>query len=597
MALFLIRPSRVLGGWISRYNQQTHQKISGIQSPLFGDGQRFTISPRRQIHITSSLNMARWSIGDSVLVRIKDKLVDASITETRGSGWYAIQLMDTNTSMKCRSSQLLPCTNTATLADTVKTFTAQNRTRPTVSAEIGSVPAYVSPPPTIYDLDAAVLSIDQVSNRRDRELMEQVIHHSSFEKWVAFTDLHCSPASLDTCLKVLAEVHRVALEQNAGVLFLGDFWHHRGTLRVDCLNAVLEHFRSWNVPMIMIPGNHDQVTLGGHSHGLTPIENAYRVGPVSGPLVLSHPTKFRNALFIPHIRDIGIMESVLQSSAAHECSSLFIHAEVTGALMNDLLVSTGGVPPASFPPNKRVYSGHFHKPHTVKSSNVDIEYLGSPYETSLAEAQQAKMLAILDKDWKCIEYFPLNIGRRHFKISNWKELLQLNLPTAEIHDHYHSQAVKAGDRIVLSMSKEDAVNIQPSVGAHINMLREASVIVEVREVKSETLDRSELRGTGGVEQETMTPESTWRAFLDEETERLAISEENAQTMLKAGFEVLEEIESTGEVQTESNQATDLRLKSVFVEGFGPFQGGVTYPLMDRGLVLLKGTNYDSGSDR
>jgi predicted MPP superfamily phosphohydrolase len=103
---------------------------------------------------------------------------------------------------------------------------------------------------------------------------------------VAFTDLHCSPASLNTCLEVLEEVHRVALERNAGVLFLGDFWHHRGTLRVDCLNAVLEHFRSWEVPMIMIPGNHDQVTLGGHSHGLTPFENAYRVGDVAGPLVL-----------------------------------------------------------------------------------------------------------------------------------------------------------------------------------------------------------------------------------------------------------------------------------------------------------------------
>jgi DNA repair exonuclease SbcCD nuclease subunit len=412
---------------------------------------------------------------------------------------------------------------------------------------------------------------------------------------VAFTDLHCSPASLNTCLEVLEEVHRVALERNAGVLFLGDFWHHRGTLRVDCLNAVLEHFRSWEVPMIMIPGNHDQVTLGGHSHGLTPFENAYRVGDVAGPLVLSYPTKFRNALFIPHIRDTATMESVLQSSSAHESSALFVHAEVTGALMNDLLVSTGGVPPASFPPNKRIYSGHFHKPHTVKSSNVDIEYLGSPYETTLAEAQQQKMLAVLDAEWKCSEYVPLNIGRRHFKISSWKDLLQLQLQTEGKNNAYLNGAVKSEDRVVVSVPKEEAATIQATVGSHIKMLREAGVTVEVREVKTEPLGRADIQGVKGLEEE-MTTESTWSAYLDEEAKRESLSANNARILLEAGLEVLEEIDSSGELKMHTNEATDLQLNKVSVEGFGPFQSRLTYPLLDRGLVLLKGSNFDGGSD-
>jgi hypothetical protein len=118
-----------------------------------------------------------------------------------------------------------------------------------------------SPPPTIFDLDEAMTGADPVVRPHDVAYMEQVAHHLSFKKWVMFTDLHCAPSTLDTCLEVLDNVHRLAVERNAGVLFLGDWWHHRGTIRVDMLNAVLAALESWTQPMVMIPGNHDQVTL------------------------------------------------------------------------------------------------------------------------------------------------------------------------------------------------------------------------------------------------------------------------------------------------------------------------------------------------
>lgn len=39
----------------------------------------------------------------------------------------------------------------------------------------------------------------------------------------------------------------------------GDFWHLRGSLPVEPLNAVLRAMDSWKVPMLMLVGNHDQV--------------------------------------------------------------------------------------------------------------------------------------------------------------------------------------------------------------------------------------------------------------------------------------------------------------------------------------------------
>lgn len=43
-----------------------------------------------------------------------------------------------------------------------------------------------------------------------------------------------------------------------GLAGTGDFWHARGALPVLALNSVLEEFRGWTQPTLMLVGNHDQ---------------------------------------------------------------------------------------------------------------------------------------------------------------------------------------------------------------------------------------------------------------------------------------------------------------------------------------------------
>jgi hypothetical protein len=74
-------------------------------------------------------------------------------------------------------------------------------------------------------------------------------------KWVVFSDLHVSRSSLRTCLEVLDRVHKEAKKRDAGVIFLGDFWHEKGVLRVESLNSVLLALRQWRLPLIALPGN------------------------------------------------------------------------------------------------------------------------------------------------------------------------------------------------------------------------------------------------------------------------------------------------------------------------------------------------------
>lgn len=462
------------------------------------------------------------------------------------------------------------------------------------------------PPPTMINLDAAVAALndtsDTVLSPRDREYLKQVELFASISKWLVFTDLHVAPSTLETCLAVLDMVNRLAEERNAGILFLGDFWHTRGVLRVDCLNAVLQTLNKFKSPMVLIPGNHDQVTLGGQVHGLTALENAYRTTirntSVPGLLVFNHPTLFLNAFLVPHIRSPAVMESVLRSKLAHSASAVLVHADVTGASMNDLMVSTGGVPPSMFPNDKLIYSGHFHKPHTVQGSGRSIEYLGSPYEISLSEAQQPKALAVLDASlgWKLVERIPMHLGRKHFRPATVSEFLKLE----PVEENGPGAGVRPGDRVVLVVDRLEQELLRRDDGPNnaldlqVKKLRKHKVLVEVRE------EGKHPAVSEGVEYdwEDLSAESTWKSFLKEEVKLNRITKQTAEELLPAGLELLEQVEVGPDyLPQRGRESTHLQLLTVTVEGFGPFENEFTYPLDDRGLVLLRGTNLDGGSDR
>jgi DNA repair exonuclease SbcCD nuclease subunit len=614
------RERNVISGQSNALRRQVHPAIVSVSSPL-------SISRAFHPFHRTTLNVQKkklqWSVGDMVVVATADSstpLISAHIVSVQGAGWYSVQLSNSsnNEIVKVRSSQLR---SVHELVDsTTKDNNNNNATGlalsfvagPTLEADPGRPPLFSPPAPLIQDLDSLVKDIQTDPGKTlEVKFQRQVAHHSKYKKWVVFTDLHCSPATLQTSMQVLDVVHSTALQCNAGVLFLGDFWHHRGTLRVDCLNAVLKALEAWEVPMVMIPGNHDQISLGGYDHGLTPLANAYRVFEedheegVAGPLILSHPTVFRKGLFVPHIRDIATMESVLQSHHAKDAKALFVHAEVKGALMNDLLVSTHGIPPSSFPSHKSIYSGHFHKPHTVQSSitrgrdnqssTVSIEYLGSPYEISLAEAEQEKQLVVLDEHWQVEQRIPLSLGRKHFKLSSWEELSLFHLYNDT--ERSGKKILKKGDRVVVSLPSQwreyprDLSNIS-SFNEHVQMLRSEGVMVEVREDNTCPFPTMlPINPFNDPLPEEMTPESTWRAYLKDAEKRELINEEITDILVETGLKILEEVEEDS-LDRNQEEKFDVKLIQTTVHGFGPFRESVTYPLLDRGLVLLRGKNTD-----
>jgi hypothetical protein len=333
-------------------------------------------------------------------------------------------------------------------------------------------------------------------------------------------------------------------------------------------------------------------------------------------------TSFR---FVPHIRDIATMQSVLQSNMTRTSSAVFIHADVTGAYMNDMILSTHGVAPVYFPPNVPIYSGHFHKPHVVlkeqAAPGVKIRYVGSPYETTLSESGQEKSLVVLDasQNWESVEEIPLNIGKKHWRAQSIEKFLELKL-VDNTNDSITGpiKVVMPGDRVVVSVHQEKLdIERQEMNEAGLGLcafdkkvkaIRAIGASVEIRDIKSVP---SQILGneTNGFDKidldwllvEDLKPKTIWSNFLDNELKRDAIMNETAANVLEAGMELLDEIDcdvSTNEAaKSYTKNAAMLVLEELIVQGFGPFKDEVTYPLKERGLVLVKGSNHDVGSDR
>ncbi|KAL9184023.1 hypothetical protein ACHAXT_002109 [Thalassiosira profunda] len=597
--------------------QLPHQTHWGApSSSRRGPSLQHSRPPPTALHASPAPN---FEAGEEVVIVDDDGATRRTgVVEARRGGWYTVVLGDA-TRAKRRGSGLQ------------RKVDGETEDVQSVGSARDGLPA--KEPVEIVDLDSILRSghgnihehLSASNQTISADTLRQIAHcHSHCTKWVIFSDLHVMPSTLPTCLKVLDAVHDAALRRDAGILFLGDFWHHRGFVRVDCLNAVLEAMGRWTVPSILIPGNHDQIDWRGMEHALTPLCNAYRIGSrvavngdgsserYPGPLILSQPTKFLDALFVPHTRDKATMQSILSSNEAASASALFVHADVKGASMNDLIASEHGLPGSLFPADKQIYSGHFHKPHVVqlgKSSSLgmSLRYVGSPYQTSFAEVGQEKALLLVDarKQWQCVEEIPIDVGPRYHRVSSVRRFVEVS-----------GADFREGDKVAVMVSQKELEEMRAQAAegetpeespfdARLIEMREAGVSVEIRDIPPQQQDG--LPGASAdadeVDLEDLSPRATLSAYLDDEVEKDELGEATARALLEGGLDLLRDIADGGDDDVSSSKSpprdatvTELELESVSVQGFGSFRTEVDYPLNKRGVVLLRGTNEDHGSD-
>jgi hypothetical protein len=163
----------------------------------------------------SSTNPDPFQDGDRVQVEVDGAQYEGFV-QGKKSGWYTVMILDegdTYSIVKKRSSQLSLMKKDSSSVVAVKGKDLIEQIPELIDQTLDA--------PTIVNLDVSLLyqenNFDVTRNRRDRQYLKQCQHFAEYDKWVTFTDLHCAPNTINTCLNVLAKVHAEAKRQNAGV--------------------------------------------------------------------------------------------------------------------------------------------------------------------------------------------------------------------------------------------------------------------------------------------------------------------------------------------------------------------------------------------
>jgi predicted DNA-binding protein YlxM (UPF0122 family) len=268
-----------------------------------------------------------------------------------------------------------------------------------------------------------------------------------------------------------------------------------------------------------------------------------------------------------------------------------------------------------------------------------VRYVGSPYEISLAEAGQQKTLLVLDssQNWKVVDTIPLEgIGSRHYRFKSMTEFLSNDfspplagnnsITAATMGDARQQQQQQLNQhRVVVSVSQQELADMRniynttissnSSVGgevlcpfdAKVKLLRKLGAKVEIREeVVASTADQEDISLSSSIPIEDMTPTDVMSFYFTDQVNSNRLSNHTATRLLEAGTLLIEDVLNNSENSTAntimnmnptSAAVREIDFHSVTIEGYGSFKDVISYPLMDRGLVLIRGSNLDGGYDR
>ncbi|CAI5936410.1 unnamed protein product [Closterium sp. NIES-65] len=409
------------------------------------------------------------------------------------------------------------------------------------------------------------------------------------QQWVVFSDLHVSRRNAELCAALLTHVHQLAKDRAAGVVCLGDFWHVRGSLPVEALNAVMHAMGPavWTQPTLMIPGNHDQVSVDGTQHALAVLE---RINPHI--VVLSRPTVLLAALWLPFRHHAPLLSAAMHQAlhapppSTPPIRAVFMHADVEGARRSStegaITLPGEGLDPLLLPPGVPVYSGHLHLPHTVAKGGHSVVYVGSCMQHSFGEAGQSKRAVVLrGGTWEHVEDIPLHVGPRHFIIPT----TALASQPGEGEGESGWQAGEGWQQVVAQLRAGDLVRWEEPGGAAAKDTRDALASLRATGALVQTVASQALsRPPRILQADTLEPSRVFASY--------ATAAHLPPPVLSAAQDLLKDLEVPPRLM--HSTSAHVCLDAVHLSGFGPFLAPTTYPLAARGIVLLCGRNEVAG---
>lgn len=215
----------------------------------------------------------------------------------------------------------------------------------------------------------------------------------SMRSWVVFTDLQLHywqeserPNRWKDMLNVFDVVFRTAKKRNADIIFLGDLFESKRSIRSDILSAtymrIAKLMRKSDARFHFVAGNHDQYA------GIC-TQSAFRLGRRFFVHDSNHATCI-NADYGIYALPYGAM-----SDPGLDYRVLCSHVDIRGAKMSTgISAESSGVDESIF--HKRgdrtlVLNGHYHVPQTIDLGKkyVRIECLGAPLQHNWGDARSS----------------------------------------------------------------------------------------------------------------------------------------------------------------------------------------------------------------
>lgn len=233
---------------------------------------------------------------------------------------------------------------------------------------------------------------------------------------ILFSDVHLREESAEIVLgEVLPGILDACVASGEKELAcLGDLYHFRYRVDVRIQNALREWLlkaTGLGISVYLLPGNHDQVDFEGR--------NALEVfSDIPGVRVFTEPTWTKHGLWVPYRKrqeDIAQALTTRNPGVTVVARTLFLHHGLQGAMMNNHLMDSEGLPSGMFAAWHRVLCGHYHKRQDLLGAVTHTTYIGSPWQTKADEAGQPKGYA--HWDGKILRFVDTHWGPRYHNVA------------------------------------------------------------------------------------------------------------------------------------------------------------------------------------
>lgn len=213
---------------------------------------------------------------------------------------------------------------------------------------------------------------------------------------ILISDVHVSLKTLSSSITALKAAVDCSNDLRVPLAVLGDLHDTKGSMRAECISAMIKTFQTAKTRPLVLVGNHDLINEKGLEHSLEFLR--------SYADVVDSPRRIRSLNLIPYQTSKDSFLAALFGFP--KGSEVLCHQGILGANMGSYFSDHSAITPEEIK-EYRLISGHYHRAQTVGT----LTYLGSPYTTTFAEADDGdKGFHILYEDG-ALEFVKLDLPK------------------------------------------------------------------------------------------------------------------------------------------------------------------------------------------